>query len=86
VESCAIGTGATEIDMNTTPRQILATGTAIAAVAGALLLGAEDSGRGTFTAEHAADITAGLWMPAPRVAMPAVDRQAPSDRARQASR
>lgn len=72
--------------MNTTPRQILASGTALAAVAGALLLGAEDHGRGTFTAEHAADITAGLWMPAPRVPMPTVTQRTPADRARQASR
>ncbi|CAN7559401.1 hypothetical protein [Rhizobacter sp. LjRoot28] len=72
--------------MNTTPRQILASGTAIAAVAGALLLGAEDSGRAPFTVEHAADITAGLWMPAPRVVMPVSNQRTPSDRARQAAR
>lgn len=72
--------------MNITPRHLLASGTALAAVAGALLLGAEGAGRASFAPEHAADVTAGLWMPAPRVVAPASLKRSPAERARVAAR
>ena len=66
--------------MHITPRQLLTTGTAAAAVAGALLLGAEDVGLAPFTRAHSVD-AANLWMsgnaaPPARSAMP---RRAPAD-------
>ena len=43
------------------PRQLLTTGTAMAAVAGALLLGAEDAGLGAYTRAHVDGLSAALW-------------------------
>lgn len=47
--------------MHITPRQLLTSGTAAAAVAGALLLGAEDVGLAPFTRAHSVDAST-LWM------------------------
>ena len=45
------------------PRQLLTSGTAMAAVAGALLLGAEDAGLGPYTRAHVDGVTTTLWEP-----------------------
>lgn len=49
--------------MHISPRQLLTSGTAMAAVAGALLLGAEDAGLAQYSRSQAegADVT-DLWM------------------------
>lgn len=48
--------------MNTMPRQLLTSGTAMAAVVGALLLGAEDTGRTpAFWGPSADDVAPAVW-------------------------
>lgn len=66
--------------MHPSPRQLLTSGTAIAAVAGALLLGAEDVGLAPFARAHQLD-DARLWAALdPRTTrLPAVRPRAPAD-------
>ena len=66
--------------MHITPRQFLTSGTAAAAVAGALLLGAEDVGLAPFARAHSVD-AAHLWMSGSAVppAGSALPRRAPAD-------
>lgn len=68
--------------MNTMPRQLLTSGTAVAAVVGALLLGAEDAGRMSASDAAAIGIDAGrpLWQAAPRAPAGPGDARAVRDR------
>jgi hypothetical protein len=69
--------------MHITPRQLLTSGTAAAAVAGALLLGAEDVGLAPFARAHSVDASA-LWMSgsAPMHHRSTLPRRAPADAVR----
>jgi hypothetical protein len=65
--------------MNISPRQLLTSGTAAAAVVGAVLLGAEDVGLAPFTRAHRLD-DASLWALASQApATRHAPRRAPAD-------
>lgn len=62
------------------PRQLITSGTAMAAVAGALLLGAEDAGLGPYTRAHVGGVTTSLWEPDRTSPSHPAPRRTPSER------